>query len=130
MNNFIAENCKRAIIYLHPLERGCLHMLTPWRRILRGDKEVEKGEEEFRHCNPVFLSATSCQTMNTFPVVFLHFKNSPFDSSTSAVTRIVKGKSLGMIGLRAFSARAPGDTHKHELIQTQSLFRRFVVRRR
>lgn len=33
--------------------------------------------------------------------------HSPFDSNTSAVTLMVKGKSLGMTGLRAFSARAP-----------------------
>lgn len=32
---------------------------------------------------------------------------SPLDSSTSAVTLMVKGKSLGMTGLRAFSASAP-----------------------
>lgn len=37
--------------------------------------------------------------------------SSPFDSSTSEVTLIVKGKSLGMTGLRAFSASAPLETN-------------------
>lgn len=31
----------------------------------------------------------------------------PFDSRTSDVTLIVKGKSLGITGYKAFSARAP-----------------------
>lgn len=37
---------------------------------------------------------------------------SPLDSSTSAVTLMVKGKSLGMTGLRAFSASAPSRAKK------------------
>lgn len=46
--------------------------------------------------------------------------HSPFDSNTSAVTLMVKGKSLGMTGLRAFSARAPAKTrtmHKRFLME-------------
>lgn len=41
-------------------------------------------------------------------------QDAPFDSSTSAVTLMVKGKSLGTTGLRDFSARAPErNTHTH-----------------
>lgn len=43
----------------------------------------------------------------------------PLDSSTSDVTRMVKGKSVGMTGLKAFSASAP--TIKHTWDSCHSL---------
>ena len=46
--------------------------------------------------------------------------NSPFDSNTSAVTRIVKGKSFGIMDLSDFSARAPEKMNKQMHKQTIS----------
>lgn len=109
--------------YLHPLEQGCLHKLKPLMRILRRDKEVEIGQITL--CNSMILSETPCKTMSKLPVVIELLSDleklspfSPFDSNTSEVTLTVKGKSLGMIGLRAFSARAPMNTHRRKHEQT------------
>lgn len=52
----------------------------------------------------------------------------PFDSSTSAVTLIVKGKSLGMTGLKAFSARAPLKTHTYKHLQHNHIVYQILYR--
>lgn len=43
----------------------------------------------------------------SFKLGKIYFNALPFDSRTSDVTLMVKGKSLGITGYKAFSARAP-----------------------
>lgn len=59
---------------------------------------------------------SSCWVLTMLIVISeTHSAHSPLDSSTSAVTLIVKGNSLGMTDLKAFSARAPAiQTHRHQ----------------
>lgn len=88
--------------YLHPWVLNFRHTPTPSRRILQTHR---------RQTQDTFI-----QTAESSVCVWSAV---PLDSSTSDVTRMVKGKSAGMTGLKAFSASAPNVTHTADIAEVQ-----------
>lgn len=88
----------------------CGHMTIPASMSARLPPHTEAIEDE-----PVDTEQRQSVSSGPPPQTLSAARDAPLDSSTSDVTRMVKGKSGGTTGLSAFSASAPEHTHTHTL---------------